>query len=271
MISSPGKNSGQYGFSLIELAFTLVIFGLLISLAVPMVNQVRLKAMQAESTSNLRQLAAANLTYAADHGQFCPADDRSNNRRWHGARRGTSQPFDPALGYLADYLGKSKRVSTCPRFAEMTKSSTTFEEGTGGYGYNASYIGGTPHWIYQADGSRKSARPASVPLATTTVMFTTTGYARAQGLQEYPYCEPPFWDLGDGPTRHRPSPSVHFRFDGHALVAWADGHVTAEPMEQRPAGYNPHGGDPAQHHLGWFGPDNENGFWNPHRSYVHSP
>ena len=46
-------------------------------------------------------------------------------------------------------------------------------------------------------------------------------------------------------------------------MAWCDGHVSAEKMKGRGDGDNPHGGDADVHHLGWFGPDAGNGFWNP--------
>ena len=90
--------------------------------------------------------------------------------------------------------------------------------------------------------------------------------AMDDGVQEYPYAEPPFWDFGDGPTSFRPSPTVHFRFNGQAIVGWCDGHVSLERKEKRDVGENPYGGDPDAHQLGWFGPDEENGYWNPNRA-----
>ena len=57
----------------------------------------------------------------------------------------------------------------------MLKGSKTFEEGTGGYAYNASYIGGTPQWAWNRDGTRVSAHPTRKTSAdsgrtTTTVI-----------------------------------------------------------------------------------------------------
>ena len=90
-------------------------------------------------------------------------------------------------------------------------------------------------------------------------------YARADGVQEYAFCEPPFWDFGDGPSGQRSSPSVHFRADGKALVAWCDGHVSAESESGSSAEINPHGGNAGKWRLGWFGPEDNNGWWNPRR------
>jgi prepilin-type N-terminal cleavage/methylation domain-containing protein/prepilin-type processing-associated H-X9-DG protein len=250
-------------FTLVELIVVVAIIAILAALILAGVQNVRRRAGATHSASNIRTLALANIAYQAENGRYCPADDRRNNRRWHGARKAGGK-FDPAEGFLAPYLGKERRVTPCPVFQHMLKGSGTFEEGTGGYGYNAAYIGGTPAWKWNGDGTRESAVAAAVERPARTVMFTSTAYARAEGLQEYPYCEPPFWDFGDGPSGSRPSPTVHFRFDGKAVVAWCDGHVTFEVREPRDEGDNPHGGDARGNDLGWFGPDEENGFWNPH-------
>jgi hypothetical protein len=209
-------------------------------------------------------LAVANTTYLADHGVYCPADDTSNNRRWHGARRSTSERFDPTKGFLAPYLGKSMRVNQCPLFRAMVEGGASFEDGSGGYGYNAAYIGGLPGAPFDRDTLlRVPQRSANVHNPGRTVMFTTTAYSVSSGLQEYPYCEPPFWDRGNGRFVGRPSPSVHFRANGKALVAWCDGSVTAEVQNSSRGGTTPHGGNPNDWNLGWFGPEEENGWWNP--------
>lgn len=251
-------------FTLIELLVVVAILGILISLALPALAKTIESAQAVQSTSNLRQLVTANIAYAADNGSYCPADNRANTMRWCAKKVGTK--WDPAQGYLSDYLGKSRRVSMCPLFKDMLKGSQSFEDGTGGYGYNASYIGGRPDLSGNAaytpppDRVRISARITEIQ-RTKTVMFTTTAYANGDRVQEYPYSEPPEWADGSG----RPSPTVHFRFNNKALVGWCDGRVTAESCDPREVGFNPHGGDADSQKLGWFGPDEENGFWNPKR------
>lgn len=267
MTATPLVNRGNRssaGFSLVEV---LVVVSILIVLAVVAYSGGRrliTQARIAESGSNLRSLAVANATYLADYGRYCPADDRPNNRRWHGARGSANGRFDPTKGFLSPYLGKSMRVTVCPLFRAMVEGSGSFEDGTGGYGYNAAYIGGRPGGGFDpATLLRNSARAAHVANPGRTVMFTTTAYARSSGLQEYPYCEPPFWDHGGGPSGARPSPTVHFRALGKALVAWCDGSVTTEVKASAGGGDNPHGGDAESWNLGWFGPDENNGWWNP--------
>lgn len=261
-IHRPGDRSG--GFTLVEVLIVAVVVIVLGGLAFSGGRRLVTTARIVESTSNLRSLAVANTTYLADHGVYCPADDRPNKRRWHGARGSTAARFDPTKGFLSPYLGRSMQVTTCPLFRAMVEGSASFENGTGGYGYNAAYIGGQPGGPFDPQTLlRIPARAAQVTNPGSTVMFATTAYARAGGLQEYPYCEPPFWDHGTGALGNRPSPSVHFRANGKALVAWCDGSVSAETKNKAAGTANPHGGDPEKSALGWCGPDEANGWWNP--------
>jgi len=266
MIRAPGPEASVKGFTLIELLTVIGIISLLAVIAVPIWRKAQTAALAVQSSNNLRQLATANLAYAAENGRFVPAADRQNLRRWHGARPSISAPFDPAKGFLADYLGNSRRVTPCPLMNRLLdKSSRSFEDGSGGFGYNSVYLGGMRDSITDKDGVYVSAPVTRITRPAQTVMFTTTAYAQADGVQEYPFCEPPYWDFGYGPVDYRPSPSVHFRVDGMALVAWCDGHVSRESPQGRDVGYNPHGGDAKKALLGWFGSDKDNGYWNPER------
>ena len=252
-------------FTLLELLVVIVIIAVLAALLLPAFRNAKLHSYSVRSSQNLRQLVAANIAYAADQGFYAPADNKQNNRRWHGGRAAASAPFDPTKGFLADYLGQSREVIRCPLFTEMLRGTQSFEEGTGGYGYNSAYIGGRPGGAWNADGTRLSARPAQIVRPSVTLMFATSAFARADGVQEYASIEPPFWDFGTGPTGDRPSPSLHFRFLGKAIVGWCDGHISMETKGPRPAGSNPYGGDADAQNLGWFGPEENNGFWNPDR------
>lgn len=258
------RKSATPGFSLVEILVAIAIVVILAVVGFSGGRKLITSARIIESSANLRSLAIANATYLTDHGRYCPADDRSNNRRWHGSRSSSDSGFDATKGFLSPYLGNSMRVTTCPLFRAMVEGSSSFEDGTGGYGYNSSYIGGLPGGAYDpASKLRISQVPANVTDPGRTVMFTTTAYARASGLQEYAYCEPPFWDFGSGPTGSRPTPSVHFRANGKAIVAWCDGSVTTESPNGSSGGANPHGGDAAKWNLGWFGSEENNGAWNP--------
>ena len=260
----PRKSCRDLGFTLVEI---LVVISVVLVLALVSFSAGRMLLIRAriiESTANLRSLAIANTTYAADNGVYCPYSDQFNTRRWHGSRKSVGAKFDPTSGYLSPYLGKSARVTACPLFKAIVVDSASFEDSSGGYGYNSTYIGGRPGGLF--DSKTKilfPERPANVPNPGQTVMFTTAAYARPSGLQESAECVPPFWDYGSGPSNTKPSPTVHFRANGKALVAWCDGSVTAEAKNTSSPGSNPHGGDAEKWNLGWFGPDENNGRWNP--------
>jgi len=257
------KSKGHRGFTLVEVLVVVAILATLAVLAYGMGTSLVNKARIAQSSANLKTLVIANASYESDNGEYCPAFDQSNLRRWHGRRSSGDAKFDPRKGLLAPYLGESQEVGICPLFRSMVISRETFESGTGGYGYNAVYIGGRPGGIYNKTTKLLiPARREMVEDPARTVMFATTAYAREGGLQDSAYCEPPFWDFGGGPGGDRPSPTVHFRADGKALVGWCDGHVSAEAKNGSAAGTNPHGGDAEAQNLGWFGPEENNGFWN---------
>lgn len=251
------------GFTLIELLVTIAIIAVLAALLLAGLQSARQKADATNCLSNLRQLAAANLAYAGEHdGHYVPAQELNNAVRWHGVRRGSGGAFDPAQGPLAAYLGTEGRVKLCPTFRDALKGTASFEEGTGGYGYNATYIGGTP-----ADGFSPE-RVINVPQPARTVMFTDTAFARAAGLQEYAFCEPRQWVNPNGKLRGRLIPSVHFRHGGRTHVAWCDGHVSAEEPTELGGPDAYYGGEPGKWKLGWFGPAASNGYWNPRADTI---
>lgn len=250
-------------FSLTELMVTLALIGVLAGAWFSASGWLRQRAGVAVSTAQLHALAAANAAYAMDHdGTFCPATSADNLTRWHGGRRSLTDEFDARHGFLAPYFGGHRQILTCPLLRDYKTSG--FEKGAGGYGYNAQYFGGTPQDPFS--GANRSELPGS----GRAVMFATTALAVAGGLQEYPFTEPYEWIDRRGRLRGPLQPSTHFRAGGKALVAWADGSVTAE----RPSGEsgpNFYGGDNEGSGIGWFGPREENGYWNPASPAVNGP
>ena len=123
-------------FTLIELLIVITIIAVLSGFILAAVKTARRRADTTHSANNIRALVLANIAYHADNGRYAPADDKKNLRRWHGARTSAKGVFDPAKGFLAPYLGKSRAITPCPVFQDMLKGGGTFEEGTGGYGYN---------------------------------------------------------------------------------------------------------------------------------------
>ena len=245
------------GFTLIELLVVIAIIAIVAALLLAAVQSAREGGDAAQCMNNLRELATANLRYAGEHeGRFCPAQEPSNRIRWHGVRTSTDVPFDPTKGPLAPYLGSEARVKLCPTFREIISGAGSFENGSGGYGYNAVYVGGTPANKWAGEST------ANFPVPTRTVMFADTALSRDSGVQEYPFAEPWQWVSPSGKLSGPLSPSVHFRHRGKANVAWCDGHITAESPATL-GGTNYYGGDDSKQKIGWFGPSEENGYWNP--------
>ena len=245
-------------FTLVELLVVIGIIAILVAMALPIYSWCMNAARASVSSTYLHQLVAANWSYAADNNNFfCPAQDITNTIRWHGARSSTGDPFDSTKGYLGPYLGSSGMVQKDPLFVGYITGDGSWEDGSGGYGYNEIYIGGTPQNNYQG------ASTLSVKHPDRTVMFGTTAFAMGGNqVQEYPFCEPPQWVDANGNLAGSMQPSLNFRANGKALVGWCDGHVTAEAMNDT-SGPNYYGGDNQKSKVGWFGPTDNNGYWNP--------
>ena len=230
----------------------MAAIGLLAAILVPALPAAKAAADAAVCRSNLRQLAAANLAYAADHGRYVAAAadiEGANSIRWHGVRSGGA--FDGAKGPLAEYLGgggASAWVRRCPGFRP---DAAGFEASCGGYGYNALGVGSE---LCLPGGGRQTVgmRPGALAHPARTVMFADAAYVQGRGAQakliEYSFAEPPRFAGGGTPW-----PTIHFRHRDKANVAWADGHVTAETLDRT-------GARGAAQRLGWFGPDDNSLF-----------
>ena len=248
------------GFTLLELLVVVAIIAIVAALTFSGVKSARESSAAAKCLGNLRSLAEANMRYAAEHdGQFCFAQEKTNTIRWHGSRKAVTTKFDPTQGPLAPYLGRDGSVKECPSFKQFVSGEDSFENGSGGYGYNAVYIGGTPRDKWNGERIANVARPER------TLMFADTALARADGVQEYPYAEPYQWVTPNGRLAGPLSPSVHFRHRGAANIVWCDGHASPESPKRLGNEKNYYGGDEKKHTLGWVGPEAENGWWNARR------
>jgi prepilin-type processing-associated H-X9-DG protein/prepilin-type N-terminal cleavage/methylation domain-containing protein len=222
------------GFTLIELLVVIAIIGILTAMIFPVFARARESARQATCLSNLKQLTLAMLMYVEDNdGGFVPADSPDMLRRWHGARLSTADPFVPEWGPLWHYYG-SKALKHCPSFSPGN-SDHGYDVGTGGYGYNAQFVGGSPVFVYDADDLAAMCTPAKEFMLSNpaeTVMLTDTAFVDCEGYYiEYSFCEAPINEAADPamPCRYK-NPSTHFRHNGRANVAFCDGHVRSMPM-----------------------------------------
>jgi prepilin-type processing-associated H-X9-DG protein/prepilin-type N-terminal cleavage/methylation domain-containing protein len=247
-------------FTLLEVLVVISIVTLLLAVLLPGLSRARRQAAAVSCSSNIRQLASANGMYASDHGgrlvPGAPRIESQNLHRWHGVRATPKSDFDAARGPLVPYLGTDRGIRHCPDFDPERRG---FEAGNGGYGYNNAYLG--VETIANRDGrtiittnligawADRIARPGE------TLMFADSAFA-ADALIEYSFAEPRFhpqWGT-------RADPSIHFRHQGSANVAWSDGHVTPE---RRTFSWSSglYSGDPEGLGIGWFGTADDNSFF----------
>ncbi len=197
-------------FTLIELLVVVAIMGVLVGLLFPVLASARSSADVAGCAANLRELAHANVAFAADHDQrYVPgaANFMQNRHRWHGSRDGGGEPFNHREGPLTPYLGKEGSIQQCPAYSPDGRG---FEAGNGGYGYNNEYVGrDNPTDFDNPDAL--GARVDAFRDAAGTLMFADAAIAQPDGTQviaaEYSFIEPPLWTW-DGPS----TPSIYSRW-----------------------------------------------------------
>jgi prepilin-type processing-associated H-X9-DG protein len=199
------------------LLVVVAIAGLLASLLLPGLGTARDAARRTECASNLRQWAAAWFLYAGD------SDDRATPSYYVLDRGRTVASWDftvhrqsppvVTLGLLGPYT-RSVRLGQCPSF-----SGEAWGRPATGYAYNTTYLGGDP-----AMGTGPVAL-SSVADPGATVLFADAGFGSP--VRGHNYLRAPSDPLFVAGL-------VHFRHQGSANVAWADGRFGATRRVYRP-------------------------------------
>lgn len=242
------------GFTLIELLVVIAVIAILAAILFPVFAKARERGRSASCASNLRQLAAANRMYASDHdGHFvraAPGWPYEDNHHWHGVR--VNGAFDPDLSPLAPYLGDGGAIRACPSF----QARKGFDLGTGGYCYNHIAVGGRVTRLgFTKEAYQSSMEESEIRKHTATAMFADGAIDWNGTLAETGFLQPPPALAKALPGGYEMDPTVAFRHNGRANVAFVDGHVEALAralsVDSSPAYPK---ANPAARGLGWFGP-----------------
>jgi len=258
---------------LVELLVVIGIIAILVTILAPALAGVKEIARRVACLSNLHAVAMANTAYAQCNRDFyvLAAEDMDDDDllRWFGRREDMDSPFEYG-GPFREFLPQG-HVKPCPSFTGFNENAgqeAAFEAGCGGYGYNDIYIGGRfdlyedVYAMYDGSdssskGYERSARSGEVNSPGQTVMFADCAYKNTDGsLIAYSFTHAPKWVPEQPYGAGAPNPSMHFRHEGLANVAWADGHSSSEPMGFS-TGYETHGQISAEQAriigLGWIG------------------
>lgn len=254
-------------FTLIELLVVISIIAILMAILTPALSMAKSQARSVVCKNNIRQLALANILYVNENnGHFVAAAsdmDAANGglHRWHGVRKDANEPFDPTKGPLAKYLGDGE-VKRCPTMVKFVKGkawSVNFEQGCGGYGYNGTFIG-SRLWQRRSPSSyRNTATISEVSNAASTLMFADCAMVNKSGgsayIQEYSFIQQPFYmsNAKAKPSWGYASPSIHFRHNKRANLAWVDGHTSSAVMAKF-TGKNVYGVRSCDFNIGWPAP-----------------
>ncbi len=214
------------GFTLIELLVVIAIIAILAAILFPVFISAKEKARQAKCISNLSQISKAWLMYADDNsGRACPSYYASPDGWQHcwdfdlkvvksGSKRETiSKP-----GLLGPYC-KNGEIKQCPSFFGGRQ-----DRPYSGYAYNASYIGGdttVDGCVYEDEWTDRPHTIAflnRIKHPSATAVFAEGGYGKPASAHNH--LRAPSDQLFRAGT-------VHYRHNGAATVAYADGHVVA--------------------------------------------
>lgn len=260
------------GFTLIELLVVMAVIAILAAILFPVLTIAQESGRRARCVAQVKQLALALAAYADDHdNHYVPAarDIYSENlQRWHGARDSVRRDFDPSRGPLWRYISRSGGLKECPSARELKRgrdfadpgSFPAFESGCGGFGYNSYYVGGTyyrnspPEAAEIASGTSDIARPSRTLMLSDAAMPKRDPKTGAEYLVEYSTAEPPYLPSKSGASATALDPSIHFRHNGLASVAWCDGHVSSERMAWTIEDGNTYRADSRRNRVGFIGP-----------------
>lgn len=225
---------GADGFTLVEMLAAVAIIAVLAAVAFPVLSNMQKRAKAAECTSNLRQVGAGLLAYAAENNNRLPGPGASGNAqsRWlhQCAVYMGYEPNRDVNGkpvYRQAYNLPVFHCALCPRDKYQTENG--LGEGHALLGLNNAFHGTSAQQAAHGDPMTSFITLAAVVQPTRKVMVAEKSWLSWDGFgssgptidRTGPYPE----KAAGAAANHRADFKPQNGPDGNALYLFVDGHV----------------------------------------------
>lgn len=227
------------GFTLVELLVVIGVVGVLAAILVPTLNSMLQRGNMGKSSSNLRQIATALMTYAGDHNGFMPPP-----RGWLSTGELPTQQLWWAV-HLLPYTGRSTEIFDRPGLRETWDSPGATDPVTGrqfriGYWINGGNDANVAFCHSPAVIDKLQAGKNYMPMVAFSKPARTVALIDGIGRTEANLWNPDsrgMWRSGSNSKYHRWSGEIVDQAgltsegkppEGFFNVLWLDGHVSLE-------------------------------------------